>query len=113
MTYSAGLSIDVAAEQETPINTLRFNRQLDHGVQFNVTVVTGATPHEELNNDVDVLESSESGVFDTIEFTIQVDYTRNEALGEYNVTTIFAGEEIQHWSGECTKIGRAQGRERG
>jgi asparagine N-glycosylation enzyme membrane subunit Stt3 len=100
MTYSAGLSIEVAAEQETPVNTLRFNRQLDHGVQFNVTEVTGATPHEELNNDVDVLDSSESGVFETIEFTIEVDYTGNEALDEYDVTTIFSAEDIEHWSVE-------------
>ena len=100
MTYSAGLTIDVAAEQETPVNTLRFNRHLDHGVLFNVTAVTGATPYENLNNDVDVMESSESGVFEAIEFTIEVDYTGNEALDEYNVTTIFSAEDIEHWSVE-------------
>ena len=100
MTYSAGLSITVAAEQETPVNTLRFNRHLDHGVQFNVTSVTGATQHEELNNDVDVLESGESGVFEVIEFTIEVDYTGNEALDEYDVTTVFSAEDIAYWSVE-------------
>ena len=100
MTYSAGLSISVASEQETPVNTLRFNRHLDHGVQFNVTSVTGATQHEELNNDVDVVESNDSNVFEVIEFTIEVDYTGNEALDEYNVTTVFSAEDIEYWSVE-------------
>ena len=100
MTYSAGLSIDIASEQETPVNTLRFNRHLNHGVQFNVTSVTGATQHEEMNNDVDVVESNESNVFEVIEFTIEIDYTGNEALDEYNVTTVFSAEDIEYWSVE-------------
>ena len=99
MTYRAGLTSTIASQQGAPDTTLTFSRILEHGVSFNVSEMAGATPLEDLNNEV-VADYLNDTTYQPIEFTIDLEYEGNEGFDEYTVGTVFDAEDVAYWEVE-------------
>jgi asparagine N-glycosylation enzyme membrane subunit Stt3 len=96
MDYSAGLSATIASQQEAPDATLRFNRRIEHSISFDVIAAVNSTQTDDSNNEVDAVTLN-STHFKTIEFTITLNYTGNEAYDEFTSEVVFSAEDAADW----------------
>jgi hypothetical protein len=99
MEYRAGLTSSISAQQEAPPVTFRYNRILEHSIDFNITSVIGANQTDESNDEVDALYAN-STAYEVMEFSIDLEYNGNEAFDEYTVGVVFDAEDVEHWAVE-------------
>lgn len=97
MDYSAGLTATIASQQEAPDATLRFNRRIEHSISFEVMSADNSTQTDESYNEVDAVQLN-STHYKTVEYTINLNYTGNEAYDEFTSEVVFAAEDSVDWA---------------
>ena len=110
MEYRAGLTQTISAQQEAPPTTLRFNRIIEHSVDFNVSSVSGANQTDGGNDELDALYLN-STAYQTIEISIDLEYQGNEGYDEYTLGVIFDAEDVQYWTVEFLNGTDSEGEE--